>query len=119
MDDKNPIEQIKELAPLAHLEVELDVASHNAAVLKSKVDYLETILRSLFELLDRIEESDEGRVFRPVQIYCCRELDCLKLEGVLAQLKNLIEGSGGPEKKEELLEVGRGSIIKAMRNNRK
>lgn len=37
MSDKGPIEQIKELAPQASLEVDLAVASHNAAVLRHKI----------------------------------------------------------------------------------
>ena len=85
--------------------------------MRDRLEELETNMRLLFELLDRIEESDEGRVFRPVQIYCCREHDRLKLEEVLAQLKNMIEDSWGLEEKEEFLEVGWGSIVKARREN--
>lgn len=62
--------------------------------LKSKVDAYDVAVKALFDLLDRTEESDSGRIFRPVQISCCRELVRLELEQVLQQLKNIMKGNG-------------------------
>ena len=58
-----------------------------------RIEQLEDNLRTFFRLLDLTEESDEGRPFHPITISCCRELDGLKMEKVLAQLKNIVKGS--------------------------
>ena len=47
----------------------------------------ESNIKELFVLLERVEETDEGRRFHPVQISCCRALDGVKLEQVLRKLK--------------------------------
>ena len=78
MSDKNPVEQIKELAPQARLEMKLQ-------------DY-DVLVKALFQLLDKTEETDDGRSFRPNQIRSCRALDAEKLDKILAQLKNTVEG---------------------------
>ena len=62
--------------------------------MKSKVDAYDVTVKALFDLLDRTEESDSGRVFRPVQISCCREQVRLELESVLLQLKNIMKDNG-------------------------
>ena len=48
-------------------------------------------VRELFSLLDATEETDEGRVFHPVQIVCVRNDMLIKLQRVLATLKSTLE----------------------------
>lgn len=50
-------------------------------------------LRRFFELLDGVEESDEGRTFRPVQISCCRETVRAELNEILHRLKVCLQSS--------------------------
>ena len=52
-----------------------------------------TLIKGLFELLDKTEETDEGRVFRPVHISCSREQDRLQLNEILVELKRTLEKS--------------------------
>jgi hypothetical protein len=52
---------------------------------------LKDSVRELFSLLDATEETDEGRVHRPVQIVCARSDMLIKLENVLATLKSTME----------------------------
>ena len=54
----------------------------------------DVLVKELFELLDRTEETDEGRVFHPVKISCCREQDRLRLNKVLVGLKHTLEDWG-------------------------
>ena len=49
-----------------------------------------TLIKELFELLDKTEETNEGRVFRPNRISSCRAADVEKLEQVLKELKNTL-----------------------------
>lgn len=51
-------------------------------------------VKELFSLLDATEETDEGRVHRPVQIVCVRSDMLIKLENVLATLKSTMEDKG-------------------------
>ena len=62
--------------------------------LTSKAQAYDVLVRELFVLLDRTEETDEGRVFRPNVIRSCRALDAEKLEQVLKELKNVLEDRG-------------------------
>ena len=62
--------------------------------LASKAQAYDVLVKELFELLDQIEETEEGRMFRPVQISCCREFDRMKLEKVLVALKYAMEDFG-------------------------
>ena len=62
MSDKGPIEQIKELARQASLEVDLAVASHNAAVFKHKIEELEVKLAKAERALSKIAEHDLQRI---------------------------------------------------------
>jgi len=62
--------------------------------LKSKCDQYDVLVKELFVLLDKTEESAEGRVFRPNVIRSCRALDTEKLEKVLVALKNTMEDKG-------------------------
>ena len=58
---------------------------------EKKLAVLENSIKELFSLLDATEETDEGRVHRPVQIVCVRSDMLIKLENVLATLKSTIE----------------------------
>jgi hypothetical protein len=62
--------------------------------LTSKAQAYDVLVRELFVLLDKTEETDEGRVFRPNRISSCRALDAEKLEQVLKDLKNVLEDWG-------------------------
>jgi hypothetical protein len=62
--------------------------------LKSKCDRYDVLVKELFELLDRKEETDDGRVFRPNQISSCRAMDAERLDKVLAALKHTMQDSG-------------------------
>jgi hypothetical protein len=62
--------------------------------LTSKAQAYDVLVRELFVLLDKTEETDEGRVFRPNRISSCRALDAEKLEQVLRDLKNVLEDWG-------------------------
>lgn len=53
---------------------------------------LETLIKDFFILLDKTEETDDGRVFRPNQISSCRAMDGQKLESLLRLLKATVEG---------------------------
>ena len=45
------------------------------------------LVRELFKFLDYTEESDNGRIFHPIQISCCRALMSEPLGKVLKELK--------------------------------
>ena len=62
--------------------------------LTSKAQAYDVLVKQLFILLDKTEETDEGRVFRPNKISSCRALDAEKLEQVLKELKNTLEDWG-------------------------
>lgn len=62
--------------------------------LTSKAQAYDVLVRELFVLLDKTEETDEGRVFRPNRISSCRALDAEKLEQVLKELKIVLEDWG-------------------------
>ena len=59
--------------------------------LKSRCDKYDVAVKELFSLLDATEETDEGRVHRPVHIVCVRTGMLIKLENVLATLKSTME----------------------------
>ena len=61
--------------------------------LTSKAQAYDVLVKELFELLDKTEETDEGRVFHPNRISSCRALDTEKLNQVLVELKRTLEGS--------------------------
>jgi hypothetical protein len=62
--------------------------------LTSKAQAYDVLVKELFVLLERTEESDEGREIRPIKIICTRALDAEKLEQVLEELKNVLEDRG-------------------------
>ena len=57
------------------------------SIAANRIEELESTIKELFVLLERVEETDEGRKFHPVQITCCRALDGVKLEQVLRKLR--------------------------------
>lgn len=62
--------------------------------LKSKVDQYDFLVGELFRLLDTTEETDEGRVYRPVRINSSRESLRTELNAVLFALKTTREDRG-------------------------
>ena len=62
--------------------------------LHSKVKHYDVLVKELFELLDRTEESDEGHVFYPVEIHTYRAQDFIKLESILTGLRHTMEDFG-------------------------
>lgn len=52
---------------------------------------MKELVRELFELLDYTEESDEGKIFHPVTISCCRALMTERLNKVLMDLREASE----------------------------
>jgi hypothetical protein len=62
--------------------------------LTSKAQQYDVFVKELFELLERTEETDEGRVFHPNRISSCRALDAEKLNQILVGLKHTLEDWG-------------------------
>lgn len=62
--------------------------------LASKVQQYDVLVDALFILLDKTEETDEGKVFHPVRITCCRAEYVASLENVLLGLKRTREDWG-------------------------
>lgn len=51
---------------------------------------LEQLVKSLFDdYLDIVEESDEGRLFHPIHVSCCRAMKTEPLNKLLRQMKEL------------------------------
>jgi hypothetical protein len=48
-------------------------------------------LKEFFKILDIQEESEEGRMFHPTFISCCRSFTLVKLNGILSRLKQYSE----------------------------
>ena len=48
------------------------------------------LVREFFEILDRQESTDSGRMFHPTTIHCSRVMEMQKLERVLLGLKDEI-----------------------------
>ena len=61
---------------------------------EAKLLKYDVLVKELFRLLERTEESDEGREIRPIKIICTRALDAEKLEQVLEDLTNVLEDRG-------------------------
>ena len=55
------------------------------------IEQYNVAVKELFSLLDATEETDEGRVHRPVQIVCVRSDMLIRLENVLATLKSTMD----------------------------
>ena len=60
--------------------------------LKAKLQDQTYLIEQLFVMLDKTEETDDGRSFHPNQLRSCRATDAEKLGKILAQLKNMVEG---------------------------
>ena len=57
-----------------------------------RIEELKTLIKDFFILLDKTEESENGRVFRPNHISSCRAEDAQKLENLLRLMKATVEG---------------------------
>lgn len=62
--------------------------------LASKVQQYDVLVDELFRLLDKTEETDEGREFKPNRFTSCRVQDAAALENVLLALKRTREDFG-------------------------
>lgn len=62
--------------------------------LASKVQQYDTLVDELFSILDKTEETDDGKEFRPNQFTSCRVQDTAALEDVLLALKRTREDLG-------------------------
>ena len=63
-----------------------------AAELEKRNASLETLIKDFFILLDKTEETNEGRVFRPNRISSCRVQDGQMLDNLLRLMKATVEG---------------------------
>jgi hypothetical protein len=55
-------------------------------------ELLPDCVKLLFEILDAVETSDEGRDFRPTHITSCRVWDTHRLNKLLPKMKELANG---------------------------
>ena len=62
--------------------------------LTSKAQAYDVLVKELFVLLDKTEDTDDGLVFHTTRISCCRAMDAEKLEQVLKELKSVLEDRG-------------------------
>ena len=54
-------------------------------------DELKELVKEFFRILDIVEETDEGREFRPTYISSCRAIDGAKLNTVLSKMKEIVK----------------------------
>lgn len=52
-----------------------------------KLAHLQGLVKEFFRYLDRIEESDSGRIFHPVTVSCCRAAWLEPLDRLMAEMK--------------------------------
>lgn len=57
----------------------------------TKAQQYDVLLRALFELLDTVEETDDGKKFRPTVIRSCRSDHVEKLDHIMSQLKSTLK----------------------------
>jgi hypothetical protein len=50
---------------------------------------MKALVKDLIRILDIVEESDNGKMFRPNQISSCRVMDCVKIDDILSRLKEM------------------------------
>jgi len=62
--------------------------------LTSKAQQYDVLVKALFEILDTVEQTDDGREFKPTVIRSCRSDHVSKLDQVLSQLKSTLEDRG-------------------------
>ena len=54
------------------------------------LDKMKALLKEFFILLERTEETDDGRVFHPTIVRSSRALDAEKLKTIMAELKRTV-----------------------------
>jgi hypothetical protein len=57
----------------------------------SKLERYDSFVKALFELLDTVEQTDEGGEFRPTVIRSCRSDHVEKLDQILKELKTTLK----------------------------
>ena len=71
----------------------LGLSGNEVAMLLERNHRLSSLWNQFFFLLDILEESDSGVEFRPNTITSCRALDSERMEKILAEAKQLINGN--------------------------
>ena len=84
-------ELISRLQDAANGEYDMTPLTSDLLQAIDRIEQYDVAVKELFSLLDATEETDEGRVHRPVQIVCVRTDMLIKLENVLATLKSTME----------------------------
>jgi len=54
-------------------------------------DSLKELVKGFFEILDKVEESDNGKLFKPNYITSARVIDTVRLRDLLAAMRREIE----------------------------
>ena len=80
----------KEIEEQARL---LGISASEVAALKRPLLRLTSLWHQLFFLLDITEESDSGNEFRPNRISSCRAVDGDRIQKILEEAKQLINGN--------------------------
>ena len=57
----------------------------------TKAQQYDVLVKALFELLDTVEETDDGKKFRPTVIRSCRSDHVEKLDQIMTQLKSTLK----------------------------
>ena len=78
-------------ARIKELEAKLKTVVEDKVDVVVKLTKLQTYLEDFFILLDKTEETDEGRVFRPNHISSCRVQDGHMLDNLLLLMKATLE----------------------------
>ena len=60
---------------------------------KITAEYPLSLLVRLMEFLDKVEESDGGKLFHPTMIHSCRVLEVPKLNALMGEIKAVVERS--------------------------
>jgi hypothetical protein len=84
-------ELISRLLDAANGEYDMTPLTSDLLEAIDRIEQYDVAVKELFSLLDATEETDEGRVHRPVQIVCVRSDMLIRLENVLATLKSTME----------------------------
>lgn len=72
-------------------EAKLKTVAEDKVDVVVKLTKLQTYLADFFILLDKTEETDDGRVFRPNKISSCRVQDGQMLDNLLRLMKATVE----------------------------
>jgi hypothetical protein len=62
----------------------------------AELAYLRILVKNLFYYLDYQEESDNGKMFHPVTISCCRALMTQPLNELLDEMKTTVTNEETP-----------------------